>query len=319
MILDDIINVVNGPADLMEQEGTLANLSEACTRLLKWLKELPLELQWDPKKASLPTPGICALHMQFLTITILLHRPFATYLPESQSHKRSAKHLEGYSPALSQQICTVNAIRISKLLVEFQQQYGIEKLFSTVVHMALTAALSLISEISTEAYTNEKAREKKWLAVCLDVLKDLSLFSTVAGRNLIIVKSILQECGYSELASLTKSSHITNDTNERLGSAAEPIELQELRNENLPEIPTPEMPNYDDLGNAEMDVDPTMGSQDFGHEDFFPQLMQSFNMGNWVPERTAFANMNNEPSISRNIPEGDPFVGLSDFMSDLYT
>jgi hypothetical protein len=134
--------------------------------------------------------------MQFLSVTIVLHRPFAVYKP-GDNHSRSTDHSP---PALARRLCTENAIRISKLLLAFKNNYGTKKIFSTVCHMVLTAALSLISEISTEKGDNRREEERKWLRVCFSILEELSSTFTVIGRNLKILTEIVESCGYKGLA-----------------------------------------------------------------------------------------------------------------------
>ncbi|KAJ5792052.1 uncharacterized protein N7503_008030 [Penicillium pulvis] len=188
-VLDEIITTFN---KFPHKKADSNWLTATSNRLFEWLEHLPTHLQWNAQAI----PGICALHMQFLSVIIVLHRPFAVYKPRDDQ-SRSTDH----SPStLARRLCTENAIRISKLLLAFKNNYGTKKIFSTVCHMVLTAALSLISEISTEKGDNKRDEERKWLRVCFSILEELSSTFTVIGRNLKILTEIVESCGYEELA-----------------------------------------------------------------------------------------------------------------------
>lgn len=200
-VLDDILTKFN---QCPQNKGDLDGLSETRNSLFQWLKLLPENLQWNTQSTTLPPPGICALHMQFLSATILLYRPLAVYVPLSDNKGHQPGDTENPS-FLAQQLCTQNAIRTSKILLEFKRKHGIHKIFSTVCHMALTAALSLISEISTETGAIRKVEERKWLEVCFDILNELGGTFPVMGRNLKILTHIVEWCGYRELSHREKS------------------------------------------------------------------------------------------------------------------
>ncbi|KAF2802371.1 uncharacterized protein BDZ99DRAFT_503848 [Mytilinidion resinicola] len=199
IILDDIISVINGPIELLDHPSTLSTLSEASLRLLQFLKSLPSELEWSPS-TEFPSSGVCALHIQFLATTILLHRPFAACMLGSEVSKSGPKRqLDGYTPQVSQHICTVNAMRIARMLQAFRRHYGIEKMFSTVVYVTMTSALSLITEISMGDSHEDKSAEIACVKICFEVLDDLAPSTPVAGRNHTILRSIMQYCGCSDL------------------------------------------------------------------------------------------------------------------------
>lgn len=286
-ILDDILNVINGPEELLEQQSTLSQLSNTAGRLLEWFKALPPELQWNPKKDTLPSPGVCALHIQFLSTTILMHRPFAGYKASTESNKSPKRQLDGYSPALSRHICTQNATRISKLLLVFRRQYGVQKLFSIVVPIALTAAMSLISEISTEDQNAEKAEERKWLRVCLDTLNDLTPSFPVAGRNKRILTSILECCGYPELAQSDETRISTNPQAPPPQPKQQTIEtVSRVESRNLATNVQIDLERVSEEGNGSdphtMAISPIADYHDFEFPTFSPpQLLPSFNFGNW--------------------------------------
>jgi hypothetical protein len=215
MILSDVIDMVNYPSSsiLSRHQSTIARLSSMSQRLLQWLEALPIWIRRKPESEHPPPPGVYALHMQFYTTIIMLHRPFAAYTsPSSGTIGHGGKSLGGHTPALSRQVCNENAIRFSELLLAYREHYGVGKLYSSMLHMIFIAATTLISQISTD--TNEKGEgneKKKWLAVCLQALNDLTPSFHIAGRVHRVIASFLEGCGYSELAPLA-----SGDTNGKM-------------------------------------------------------------------------------------------------------
>jgi hypothetical protein len=289
-ILDDIINVVNRQEALLDDPVTLSKLSVTGDKLLQWLKRLPAELQWDSKQLELPSPGICAIHMQFLATTILLHRPFSASVVKPKTGKPSKRQLKGYTPSISQQICTLNSMRIAKILSGFHHQFGLDKIFSWVIPVILTASLSLISDIATETQNGDKVNERNWLKLCFTLQKEMSSSLPLAGRNLAILKSMLDCCGYPELSRLTDD----NKSSDPLTSKVQ------IKNTN-PNIVQTENPQVVELGREtdfgildQMEVDPAMGPQDFDFSDFFPQFMP-LGFGSWTSDANTGLELNLDP------------------------
>ena len=206
-LVSDMTDVVNGPPHLLENKGTNLRLSRIGERLLHWFKTLPAKLQWRPKD-PLPAPSVCALHMQFFTAIILLHRPFAAYdLPPTRSKRHTRKPLAGYTPELSRRICNENAIRISRLLLAYRKKYGVEKMFTSMLHMVFVSATTLISHISTQQASEEDdSEQRKWLEVCLKALDDLTPSYLIAGRMFKVLIAILETCGLPEFSPAQQDS-----------------------------------------------------------------------------------------------------------------
>lgn len=199
-ILDKISSILNRGPDITDKDVAFSKLIAMEGELLTFLKDLPPNLRWD--KQNLPSPEVCALHMQFMTATILLHRPFADYShPKSglSTPLRSTSQNSRYNPTRFRSVCTQTSIRISKLLNAFRSQYGILKIFSVGAYIALTAALSLISELSVNPNQIEGREDvKRALNICIEALGDLGPSFPVAGRHHNVLRSILKYCGYQE-------------------------------------------------------------------------------------------------------------------------
>lgn len=156
------------------------------------------ELQWDANRPI--SPGICALHIHFLSTTILLNRPFATYIFNRGLKSVSRRPcLEGQTTHVSQQICTANAIRISKLLLAYRQHHGASKIFSTINPTCLSAAVALISDIVSAESGEDKKEEKRWLATIMETLDEIIPWYPIAERSRNTLAAIMNTCGLSDV------------------------------------------------------------------------------------------------------------------------
>lgn len=208
-IMGDVIDLVNGPLHLPNDQSANASRSRFGQRLLHWVKGLPVEVQWRPEEENIPLPGVYALHMQFYATIIMLHRPCAAYTTVSPDSGASvAKQNSFNTPALSQKLCHENAIRVARLLLSYRQHYGIKRAFSSMLHTIFVAATTLISHISTSPYGKEQDENKKWLAVCLQGLSDLGPCFHLAGRVHKVIASYIEGCGYAELTHLANTESI---------------------------------------------------------------------------------------------------------------
>lgn len=204
-ILEDILVVINGKEDFIYSDLSVEKLSRTSERLVKWFRSLPLELQWTADSVQAPTPAICAIHVQFLSITILLNRPFAAYIPRNSRHDRRTgtnkrRCLEGHSPELSQKLCTSSGIRIAKLLLAYRLRHGAAKFFSTINPACLSAAMALVSDIVSANLEDSRDEEKKWLRCILETLREITPTYPVAGRSYMTLCAIINACNITDVA-----------------------------------------------------------------------------------------------------------------------
>ncbi|CAI7654803.1 unnamed protein product [Penicillium crustosum] len=197
-LLNDVLSVINGPPQRIYQDSSVTKLSEVSRKLLAWFLNLPQELQWDSNGSI--SPSVCALHLQFLSTTILLNRPFATYI-FNRGPKSAPRHrcLEGQTTKISQQICTANAVRVSKLLLAYRQHHGASKIFSTINPTCLSAAVALISDIVSAEPNEDKETERKWLAAIMETLEEIIPWYPVAERSRNTLAAIMNTCGLSDI------------------------------------------------------------------------------------------------------------------------
>ncbi|KAJ5154449.1 uncharacterized protein N7500_009888 [Penicillium coprophilum] len=197
-LLNEVLSVINGPPERIYQDSSVSRLSEVSRKLLAWFLNLPPELQLDANLSI--SPSICALHLQFLSTTILLNRPFATYIfnhgPKLAPQRRC---LEGQTTKISQQICTANAIRVSKLLLAYRQHHGASKIFSTINPTCLSAAVALISDIVSAELDEDKEAEREWLSAIMETLDAIIPWYPVAERSRNTLAAIMSTCGLSDI------------------------------------------------------------------------------------------------------------------------
>ncbi|OAL19164.1 hypothetical protein AYO20_11675 [Fonsecaea nubica] len=265
MILSDVIDMVNYPSSsiVLRHQSTIARLSSMSQRLLQWLEALPIWIRRKPESEHPPPPpGVYALHMQFYTTIIMLHRPFAAYTsPSSGTTGHGGKSLGGHTPALSRQVCNENAIRFSKLLLAYREHYGVEKIYSSMLHMIFIAATTLISQISTDTNEKEEGTEKKkWLAVCLQALNDLTPSFHIAGRVHRVIASFLEGCGYSELAPLAAAA--SGDTDGKMPDQQSSQRQGEARRRSRQAFPTNSLASGS--SGSEDITDPTLAVDEYG-------------------------------------------------------
>lgn len=195
-ILNDVISVINGSPEKIHHDSSVSKLSDANRRLLSWFVNLAQELQWSANCSM--SPSICALHIQFLSTSILLNRPFAAYMCKRGSKLVLQRRcLEGQTPQISQQICTTNAVRISKLLLTYRQRHGASRIYSTVNPACLGAAMALISDIVSAEADEDKRAEINWLAAILETLEEISPWYPIAERSRNTLTAIMKACGLS--------------------------------------------------------------------------------------------------------------------------
>jgi hypothetical protein len=287
-ILEGILPIINGrQLDTIYQHASVEKLSRASDDLLQWFKALPPELQWNSSAVQLPSPATCALHIHFLSVTILLNRPFAAYMLKSADDKgvvnggAGNRRLNGQTPDISQKICTTSGIRISKILCAYKCCHGANKFFSTINPACLSASIALISDIVSAKVGEDKREEKRWLSAILETLNEITPTYPVAGRSYIVLCAIVKACGLQGVAPLPSSSGPlgTSDSGNDLLS-------QLFQNSEGQQTGTGEMVSCmnESLG---WEFHPMLGDvHDIGLSDFYPRLSpwppSTPDYGNWL-------------------------------------
>lgn len=187
------------------------------------------------------------------------------------------------------------------MLSQFHQQFGLRKIFSWSAPIALTVSLSLISDIASGAQDEDKGNVTNWLQLCFKIQEDMSSSLLVAGRNLAILKSMLEHCRYPQLSRLI-AGEMSIDPPFPIPPLAQYQEpYQEATQSISGQKATPGIA----LGNADfgtldqMEVDPAMGPHDFDFSDFFPQFMP-LGFGNWTSEGNPGLETNTDPGFMQD-------------------
>lgn len=285
-ILEDILPIINGRRlQTIYQHDSVEKLSRASNDLLQWFKALPPELQWDSRAVHLPTPATCALHIHFLSVTILLNRPFAAYMLKSFDGKKDAggcvenSRLGGQTPEVSQRICTTSSILIAKILWTYRSNHGANKFFSTINPACLSASIALISDIVSAEAGEDKGEGRKWLAVILDTLKEITPTYPVAGRSFMVLCAIAKACGLRDVLPSSSSLGVNGATdagNNMLDQFLQSPGAQQLRAEDM-------MWNMN--GSLGWEFYPMLGDvHDIGLTDFYPRLSP------WPPATPDYRN-----------------------------
>lgn len=270
-LTSDVSSVVNGPPDKIYHASSVNKLSEASEQLLTWFTSLDANLQWTGN-CAIP-PGTCALHLQFLSTTILLNRPFAAYMFNSGPRSASrCECLKGQTPEVSQEICTMNALRISKILLTYREQHGPSKIFSTINPACLSAAVALISDIVSAKSDEDKTPERMGLASILKTLEEITPWYPIAARSRNTLAAILQMCGLSD---------IPNQLSTDLGNSSMRTSLGHCPGEPSASVTTTDMDLSFDLG---FPFDSIYDIHDIGLPDFYVPPWQIMDSEHWGSE-----------------------------------
>ncbi|MBE3046372.1 fungal specific transcription factor domain-containing protein [Candidatus Bathyarchaeota archaeon] len=221
-ILEEILPVINARRlEIIYQPASVEKLSRASEKLLQWFKSLPPELQWNSNCP--PEPTTSALHVNFLSVTILLNRPFATYMLKSFEGKEvggassGRKRLDGQTPEVSQKLCTTSGIRIAKILAAYRLHHGANKFFSTINPACLSAAMALMSDIVSAKSGEDKGEEKRWLASILETLKEITPTYPIAGRSYMVLCAIVKACRLPDVVPSSSQEAGASGPDYRLG------------------------------------------------------------------------------------------------------
>jgi hypothetical protein len=125
--------------------------------------------------------------MQYHEAMILLHRPFITKIRSSPG---SPTPTPGTLDAAS--ACTHSASEISRLLVLYRRQWGLQQINIQAVHVVMTAGI--IHAHDCCVYSGTLARTARdGLHVCLQALGEMGQTFHSGNRGLQVVMSLLRD------------------------------------------------------------------------------------------------------------------------------
>ncbi|KAH8817021.1 fungal-specific transcription factor domain-containing protein [Xylogone sp. PMI_703] len=186
-IINRFYSVGTTPA---KAQACLHSLDEA---LLKWYKQLPQEITFEPwsdtsaaSQRCVP-PNVMNLHNTYHSLVILLHRPFI-----SDGHLRSAA---GSVPSTSWKKCTIAARNITSIVGAYRSAYslrGAPYLTSYAVYVSCTI------HVRNAALEGQDSENLRLLLTGLKTLDELSLPNPGVSRPANIIRRLMQTNGIME-------------------------------------------------------------------------------------------------------------------------
>ncbi|GAA5858288.1 hypothetical protein JCM1840_001131 [Sporobolomyces johnsonii] len=131
--------------------------------LASWYLALPPHLAYNPAAKKVPAPHILALHLQFYSSLILLHRPF---IP-GQNSAASPGNFPSHS------ICTTSANAIANIITTWRKTFTLRQCPPFVTYPIFSAAIICVYNASFDEALARPA--KLHLLQCLNALKEMEL------------------------------------------------------------------------------------------------------------------------------------------------
>ncbi|GAA5966610.1 hypothetical protein JCM3765_005674 [Sporobolomyces pararoseus] len=131
--------------------------------LASWFLALPPHLTYNPASSKVPAPHVLALHLQFYSSLILLHRPFIPGQNSPQS--------PGSFPSHS--ICTTSANAIANIVTIWRKTFTLRQCPPFVTYPLFSAAIICVYNASFDEALARPA--KIHLRQCMDALKEMEL------------------------------------------------------------------------------------------------------------------------------------------------
>ncbi|GAA5916517.1 uncharacterized protein JCM6883_005446 [Sporobolomyces salmoneus] len=131
--------------------------------LASWFLALPPHLAYNPASSKIPAPHILALHLQFYSSLILLHRPF---IPGQNS-------LQPLGSFPSHSICTTSANAIANIVTIWRKTFTLRQCPPFVTYPLFSAAIICVYNASFDEALARPA--KLHLRQCMDALKEMEL------------------------------------------------------------------------------------------------------------------------------------------------
>ncbi|KAG9244398.1 fungal-specific transcription factor domain-containing protein [Calycina marina] len=146
-------------------------------QLQTWYRRLPDNLVWKPANTSTAPFSYFLLHQQYHCSLILLHRPWARYEdptpPSSDDGEEDDIHTDNNHSYMSRQICTRQAIRVSRIFWHHRQRFDTRRIFCTGMQHAGTAATALVAALASIKDTSARKSNMQYLECLAGALQDM--------------------------------------------------------------------------------------------------------------------------------------------------
>ncbi|GAA5872802.1 hypothetical protein JCM8547_005707 [Rhodosporidiobolus lusitaniae] len=158
---------------LGQSSDTLLSLLDQA--LASWYLTLPAHLQYNPAGAKVPPPHILALHLQFYSALILLHRPF---IPGQNSTAPL-----GAFPSHS--ICTTSATAIANIVSAWRKTFTLRQCPPFLTYPLFSASIIFVYNASFDEALARPAKNN--LVQLLEALKEMEVQwgSAMRARELL--------------------------------------------------------------------------------------------------------------------------------------
>ncbi|GAA6061791.1 hypothetical protein JCM10212_004847 [Sporobolomyces blumeae] len=131
--------------------------------LASWYLALPPHLAYNPASSKVPAPHILALHLQFYSSLILLHRPFIPGQNSAQSPGNFPSH----------SICTTSANAIANIITAWRKTFTLRQCPPFVTYPLFSAAIICVYNASFDEALARPA--KLHLLQLMNALKEMEL------------------------------------------------------------------------------------------------------------------------------------------------
>ncbi|KAM0187488.1 hypothetical protein ACHAPI_011123 [Fusarium lateritium] len=181
-------------------------LRELSNKLDEWYEQLPPELTYgEDRLTSMHLAGY-GLHTQFCKVQILVKRA----LGKSWSQGNNSWHSRILSdqdtrelPEHSQASVYMYALRIARLVVTYQEVFGLEKVPSILLDNAVVAATLMMEHLNKPGNEQDRQKHTNWLRQLVISMEAVQLHFPIVGRML---DTLSQGCGQGIVSNIFSSN-----------------------------------------------------------------------------------------------------------------
>ena len=168
-------------------------------QLQTWYRRLPEKLTWKPANIQTAPSSYFLLHQQYHCSLILLHRPWAKYEVQAETHnpEDDFSKVDNDYFQISRSICTRQAIRVAQVFWHHRQSLDIRKCFVTGMQHAGTAATALVAALAVMKDPDERKNNMKYLERLAMALRDMGPTYHPAEAMSTILQAVMAELSES--------------------------------------------------------------------------------------------------------------------------
>lgn len=164
------------------------------SELDEWYEQLPLELKYrEDRLTSMDLAGY-GLHTQFCKVQIFVKRALSkSWNPGNRQYSQILSSQDTRElPSHLQASVYMSALRIARLVVTYQEVFGLEKVPSIVLDNAVVAATLMIQHLNKPENDQDRESHSAWLRQLVISMESVQPHFPIVGRML---DSLKQVCG----------------------------------------------------------------------------------------------------------------------------